>query len=243
MTGERSAPAQETISFGPFELSSGERILRRDGLVLPLGGRALDILICLVGRAGEVVTKEELTDRAWPDIVVEEGSLRVHVAAIRKALRDGQFENRYITNIKGRGYCFVAPVSRLSAAGRPVDDGLISKKSPAFPPRLGRMIGRERAVDTISAQLLTGRFVSIVGSGGIGKTTVAVSVRRRLLEDAELAVFVRGEGIVSCAHAELPVDAKLGHRSRTTKRRSCRTTWAMTKTDAHANKPTITTPQ
>jgi predicted ATPase/DNA-binding winged helix-turn-helix (wHTH) protein len=183
MTGERSAPTQETISFGPFELSSGERILRRDGLVLPLGGRALDILIYLVGRPGEVVTKEELIDHAWPNVVVEEGSLRVHIAAIRKALGDGQFGTRYITNIKGRGYCFVSPVSRLSAASRPVDDGSTSKKRPAFPPRLSRMIGREVAVDTILTQLMTGRFVTIVGAGGIGKTTVAVSIGRRLLEE------------------------------------------------------------
>jgi predicted ATPase/DNA-binding winged helix-turn-helix (wHTH) protein len=190
MTGERSAPTQETISFGPFELSSGERILRRDGLVLPLGGRALDILIYLVGRPGEVVTKEELIDHAWPNVVVEEGSLRVHIAAIRKAL-GGQFGTRYITNIKGRGYCFVAPVSRLSAASRPVADGSTSKKGPAFPPRLSRMIGREVAVDTISAQLMTGRFVTIVGAGGIGKTTVGVSIGRRLFEEfGDLVYFI-----------------------------------------------------
>ncbi len=191
MTGERSAPTQESISFGPFELSSGERILRRDGLVLPLGGRALDILIYLVGRPGEVVTKKELIDHAWPNVVVEEGSLRVHIAAIRKALGDGQFGNRYITSIKGRGYCFVAPVSRLSAASRPVDDGSTSKKGPAFPPRLSRMIGREVAVDTISGQLVTGRFVTIVGAGGIGKTTVAVSIGRRLFEEfGDLVYFI-----------------------------------------------------
>src|SRR5882757_3650064 len=191
MMGERSAPTQETISFGPFELSGGERILRRDGLVLPLGGRALDILVYLVGSPGEVITKEELIDHAWPDVVVEEGSLRVHVAAIRKALKDGQFGTRYITNIKGRGYCFVAPVSRLSATRRPVDDGSTSKKGPAFPPRLSRMIGRETAVDTISAQLVTGRFVTIVGAGGIGKTTVAVSIGRRLFEEfGDLVHFI-----------------------------------------------------
>ncbi len=191
MTGERSAPTQESISFGAFELSSGERILRRDGLVLPLGGRALDILIYLVGRPGEVVTKKELIDHAWPNVVVEEGSLRVHIAAIRKALGDGQFGNRYITSIKGRGYCFVAPVSRLSAASRPVDDGSTSKKGPAFPPRLSRMIGREVAVDTISGQLVTGRFVTIVGAGGIGKTTVAVSIGRRLFEEfGDLVYFI-----------------------------------------------------
>jgi DNA-binding winged helix-turn-helix (wHTH) protein len=71
--------------------------------VLPLGGRAFDILIYLVKRPGQVVTKKELIDHAWPHVVVEEGSLRVHIAAIRKALGDCQFGNRYITNIQGRG--------------------------------------------------------------------------------------------------------------------------------------------
>jgi predicted ATPase/DNA-binding winged helix-turn-helix (wHTH) protein len=191
MKGERSAPTQETIAFGPFELSSGERILRRDGLVLPLGGRALDILFYLVGRPGEVATKKQLIDHAWPDVVVEEGNLRVHIAAIRKALEDGKFGNRYIANVQGRGYCFVAPVSRSSAASRPADHGSTSKKDPALPPRLTRMIGREAAVDTISAQLVTGRFVTIVGAGGIGKTTVAVSIGYRLFgEFGDLVHFI-----------------------------------------------------
>src|SRR4029077_13404642 len=95
------------LKFGPFELSIVERLLWRDGEVLPLGGRALDILIYLAERPGEVIAKKELIDHVWPDVTVEEGSLRVHVAAIRKALRDGQFGNRYLTNIKGRGYSFV----------------------------------------------------------------------------------------------------------------------------------------
>src|SRR5712692_9710481 len=140
------AAVHRKLRFGPFELSIGERILRRDGQVLPLGGRALDILIYLADRPGEVIAKQELIDHVWSDVTVEEGSLRVHIAAIRKALGDGQFGNRYITNIKGRGYCFVAPVSRLGAASRPVDDGSTSKKGPAFPPRLSRMIGREVAL-------------------------------------------------------------------------------------------------
>jgi predicted ATPase/DNA-binding winged helix-turn-helix (wHTH) protein len=191
MKVERSAATQETISFGPFEISSGERILRRDGLALPLGGRALDILIYLAGRPGEVVTKKQLFDHVWPNIAVEEGSLRVHIAAIRKALGDGQFGHRYIANIKGRGYCLVAPVSHFSAASPPVDDGTTSRKGPAFPPRLGRMIGREVAVDRILARLVTGRLVTIVGTGGIGKTTVAVSIGRRLLAQfSDLVYFI-----------------------------------------------------
>src|ERR1700745_1373419 len=94
------------LRFGPFELSIGERVLRRDGQILPLGDRSLDILTYLANRAGEVIAKQELIDHIWPDVTVEEGSLRVHVAAIRKALGDGQFGNRYIANIKRRGYSF-----------------------------------------------------------------------------------------------------------------------------------------
>src|SRR6266536_3857041 len=101
------------LRFGPFELSIGERVLRRDGQVLPLGDRALDILTYLADRPGEVIAKQELIDHVWSDVTVEEGSLRVHVAAIRKALEDGQFGNRYIASVKGRGYSFIESVVRL----------------------------------------------------------------------------------------------------------------------------------
>ena len=80
----------------------------------PSAARALDILIYLADRPGEVIAKQELIDHVWSDVTVEEGSLRVHVAAIRKALGDGQFGNRYIANIKGRGYSFVGTVVPLA---------------------------------------------------------------------------------------------------------------------------------
>jgi len=107
------ARVHRKLRFDPFELSICERVLRRDGQVVPLGGRAFDILIYLADRPGQVVAKQELIDHVWSDVTVEEGSLRVHVSAIRKALRDGQFGNRYIANIKGRGYAFVGTVIRL----------------------------------------------------------------------------------------------------------------------------------
>src|SRR5713101_6810835 len=108
--------AHRKLRFGPFELSIGERVLRREGEALPLGGRALDILIYLAERPGEVIAKQELMDHVWSDVTVEEGSIRVHVAAIRKALGDGQFGNRYIANIKGRGYSFVGTVVPLAGS-------------------------------------------------------------------------------------------------------------------------------
>ena len=101
---------RKNLQFGPFELSVTERVLRRDGVALPIGDRALDILIYLAERPGEVVAKRELMDRVWSDVTVEEGTVQVHVAVIRKALRDGQFGNRYIANIEGRGYSFVGTV-------------------------------------------------------------------------------------------------------------------------------------
>jgi DNA-binding winged helix-turn-helix (wHTH) protein len=104
------------LKFGPFELSIGERLLRREGVALTLGSRAFDILIYLAERPGEVIAKQELIDHVWSDVTVEEVSLRVHVAAIRKALGDGQFGNRYIANVKGRGYSFVGTVVLAGAA-------------------------------------------------------------------------------------------------------------------------------
>ena len=103
----------KTLRFGPFELSSSKRVLRRDGVTLSLGNRAFEILFYLAERPGKVIGKAELIDHVWSDVTVEEGSLRVHVAAIRKALRDGQFGNRYIASVKGRGYSFIESVIRL----------------------------------------------------------------------------------------------------------------------------------
>src|SRR5260370_6224943 len=107
------SPSAIRVRFGPFELNVAERSLKRTNRVIPLGGRAYDILIALLENAGEVVGKAELIERAWPDVTVEEGSLRVHLSALRKALGDGQFGNKYIASKQGHGYTFIAPFSRL----------------------------------------------------------------------------------------------------------------------------------
>jgi DNA-binding winged helix-turn-helix (wHTH) protein len=97
--------------FGPFKLFVAERLLKRGEEILPIGGRALDLLTVLVERAGEVISQKELIARAWPDVVVEKANLRVHIASLRKVLRDGLDGARYISNVAGRGYCFVAAVA------------------------------------------------------------------------------------------------------------------------------------
>ena len=161
------------LRFGPFELSIGERVLRRDGRVLPLGDRALDILTYLADRPGEVIAKQELIDHVWSDVTVEEGSLRVHVAAIRKALGDGQFGNRYIANIKGRGYSFVGTVVRLEhGKGGGSNSPNFRGRLAALPPML---IGREVTESEVCNWIRQGRFVTLLRPGGIGETTVAVA--------------------------------------------------------------------
>jgi len=83
---------------------------------MPLGSRAFDLLFVLVNRPGEVVSKGELMAKAWPDLTVEESSLRFQIAQLRRALGDGQEGERYVTNVPGPGYCFVAPVGRAASS-------------------------------------------------------------------------------------------------------------------------------
>jgi DNA-binding winged helix-turn-helix (wHTH) protein len=114
VAGSDGPPVRETISFGPFRLVVAERLLAKDGEAVAVGGRSLDILIALVERPGEVVSHRELMKRVWPDVTVEEASLRVNLAHLRKALGDGADGIRYIINVPGRGYCFIVPVHRAA---------------------------------------------------------------------------------------------------------------------------------
>jgi DNA-binding winged helix-turn-helix (wHTH) protein len=112
------------ISFGPYRLLASQRLLLEGDQPVRLGSRAFDILAALVERAGEVVGKEQLIARAWPQTFVEESNLKIQVGALRRALGDGQGGNRYVITVPGRRYNFVAPVRRektsLSAPAPPV---------------------------------------------------------------------------------------------------------------------------
>jgi predicted ATPase/DNA-binding winged helix-turn-helix (wHTH) protein len=181
------SPSAIRLRFGPFELNVAERYLKKANQVIPLGGRAYDILIALLENAGEVVSKAELIAKAWPDVTVEEGSLRVHLSALRKALGDGQFGNKYVANIQGHGYSFIAPVTRLPA-DRDRDNASAGLSN--LPPALGRMVGRDNVVLDVQDLLQTEqRLITILGAGGIGKTTVALSVAHGALADFSCAAF------------------------------------------------------
>jgi predicted ATPase/DNA-binding winged helix-turn-helix (wHTH) protein len=174
--------ARDVVSFGPFRLVASERLLTKDGVPVEVGARTLDALIALVSRPNEVVSKGDLLARVWPDVTVEESSLRFHIAALRKALGDGKDGARYITTAAGRGYCFVAPVARSNESADLNPPLTVSFSHANLPSRLRRMVGRDDDVLRLSAQLTASRFVTIVGVGGVGKTTVAVAVGHHLIE-------------------------------------------------------------
>src|SRR6266853_3360494 len=170
------AEIKGVVSFGPFSLIPSERLLTKDGASVELGARALDILIALVSRPNEVVSKNVLLAEVWPDVTVDEGSLRFHIANLRKALGDGKDGARYITTASGRGYCFVAPVSRSTDGSEKPTEATVSFRASNLPSRLSGLVDREEDLEKLSSRLNSARFVTVVGSGGVGKTTVAVAV-------------------------------------------------------------------
>lgn len=104
---------QDNLSyeFGRFRLNVAERVLSRDGEVVPLTPKVLDILLTLVEHRGQVVSKDDLMKRVWPDTFVEEGNLTQNISLLRKALGESPGGVQFIETVPRRGYRFVAPIN------------------------------------------------------------------------------------------------------------------------------------
>jgi predicted ATPase/DNA-binding winged helix-turn-helix (wHTH) protein len=177
----------ERLFFGPFCLSPGERLLTRDDAPVEIGGRSFDLLVALTEQPGRVLSKRELLKRVWSDVVVEDGSLRFHVAGLRKLLGDGADGARYITTQVGVGYAFVAPIDRhrgtSAPAGRPAPaaaDAAPFAGRINIPARLPHLIGRERDVEFLVERVMNTPHFTIVGAAGVGKTSLAIEIGHRL---------------------------------------------------------------
>ncbi len=162
----------------------------------------MGILAALVERSGKLVSKGELIAHVWPDTVVEEDNLKVHIVALRRALGDGQAGRRYVATVPGRGYCFVAPVQHSEPVTPPEDSA--PERAHNLPASSTRTVGRADTITALLSQLQQHRFVSVVGPGGIGKTTVALAAA-----EARLSAYEHGIWFVDLASLRDP-DLVLG---------------------------------
>jgi DNA-binding winged helix-turn-helix (wHTH) protein len=179
---QAGAPALPFFEFGPFRLFPAERRLAKQGETVPLGGRALDILLLLVGNAGKVVTKQELITQVWKGVSVDESGLRAQIASLRRALGDGMEGVRYVINVAGQGYCFVHPLTDPGTPHPSLHAYPDRSRGSPLPRRSTSMIDREDDTRAIRELLARHRFVTVHGAGGIGKTTVALAVATQLLD-------------------------------------------------------------
>lgn len=189
---------QAVLLFGPFVLSVPCRELRLGAAPVALGARAFELLLLLVQRAGQVVGKREIAERLWPDDAMGLGRLRAHVAALRRALREGEAGSRYIVNVLGRGYVFVAAVRRAPAPAMAVRGPAVDMRAlPAPGP--GPLLGREESLATLAGMVRARRLVTVVGAGGLGKSATALALAGRLAPE-----FADGVGYVDLARVEEP---------------------------------------
>jgi predicted ATPase/DNA-binding winged helix-turn-helix (wHTH) protein len=171
------------FSFAPFRLLPERRLLLEGDKPVRLGSRALDILTCLVEHAGRVVSKEELIAKVWPNVFVEESNLKIQVSALRRVLGDGHDGRRFIVAVTGRGYEFVAPVRLVEETRGPAPQPSAAPEKHNLPVVLTRMTGRAEAVAALAERMRRERLVTIVGPGGIGKTTLALAVSETVIPD------------------------------------------------------------
>jgi predicted ATPase/DNA-binding winged helix-turn-helix (wHTH) protein len=209
-----TATRSQVLRFDRFQCLPYQRQLLDGDTPVNLGSRAFDILVVLLDRHGDLVGKDELIAAVWPDTHVEESNLRVHMMALRKALGDDD-EGRFIRTIPGRGYRFIAPVERHDLPQPSVVTVPPQAPPPSnLPVSLARIFGRADIVRALAAQLLQRRFITIVGPGGIGKTTVALKTAESLAKSypdgvcfIDLAPIADAPQLAACLAAALGLGA------------------------------------
>jgi predicted ATPase/DNA-binding winged helix-turn-helix (wHTH) protein len=192
-----------TLKFGRFQVLPHRRELLAEGVPVPLGSRAFDVLMVLIEAGGELVSKDEILSRVWPGMVVEEHSLQFHISALRKVLGE---DRGFIKTISGRGYRFVADITTVAGEQASLPDLGAAFFSPPLPDaeRLTNLpasrpdlIGREAELPEATALATAHRLVTLVGAGGIGKTRLGREVARHLLPRFADGVWVAELGLLS----------------------------------------------
>jgi predicted ATPase/DNA-binding winged helix-turn-helix (wHTH) protein len=177
----KTSTSPRVYQSGEVEIDLARRELRVRGALVPIGGRAFEIIEILLGESGELVTTDQLMERAWPGAIVEENTLQVHISAVRKALGP---DRGMLKNVKGRGYRLLgswhvsegaAPVGESAAT--PLPSHPASNNLPATGTDL---IGRDVVIQELQDLLSAYRLITLTGPGGIGKTRLALEAARQM---------------------------------------------------------------
>ena len=199
----------ETFDFGPYRLIPSKRVLLAGKAPVDLGSRALDILILLARHCGEVVTRRHILELIWPGVILNEANLRVQMSELRRAL--GSVGSAYIRNVHGRGYMFVAPIEAVHRSGA-ISTSTSGSAITMLPTTLQPTVGRDDVIETLVSLTLARRFVTIVGPGGIGKTTVAIELGARLASQFKGEIRYVDLGALNAPDEVLPtIAAALGY--------------------------------
>jgi predicted ATPase/DNA-binding winged helix-turn-helix (wHTH) protein len=200
--------------FGAFTLWENQRRLERSGQPVHLGPRTFDLLLQLLRHAGKPIGREQLLSTVWQGVVVEETSVRVHMSLLRKALGapgDGDGCTEWITTIPRRGYLFAGTVHREQASPAAIERAASGPALAHLPVRLDPLLGREHDVSTVLSALDVQRLVTIVGPGGIGKTSIAIRTAERLQSRQAVRIaFADLAPLISSRHVHGTVIRALG---------------------------------
>jgi predicted ATPase/DNA-binding winged helix-turn-helix (wHTH) protein len=202
MTTSGPTPTTDEIFFGPFRLLPAQHLLLKGDQPVAIGSRALDVLIALLEFPGELVSKEKLMARVWPNVFVEPANLTVHISALRRVLGDQANGNRFLINIHGRGYRFVAPTTVRPVSELPATkSNLIETRTGNLPAITSLLLGRDGAIAESSAQLSQNRLLTIVGPGGVGKTAMSLALAERQVTEYEDGIWRVDLSFVDSSHA------------------------------------------
>ncbi len=192
MDAASEAPA--SVAFDRFRVLPHRRELLADGRPIRLGGRAFDVLIALIEAHGAVVGKDALMARVWPDRVIEENNLQAQISALRAAFGP---ERELIRTIAGRGYQFTGEIRVLPASPDERTGAGVAAAQPKstpsptnLPEPVSEVIGRDTEVEEVFSLVNAHRLVTLTGTGGIGKTRLALAVARRLLPEFAAGVWL-----------------------------------------------------
>jgi predicted ATPase/DNA-binding winged helix-turn-helix (wHTH) protein len=169
---DAAATLPARLLFGRFELQPFERRLLVDGIEATLGGRAFDVLLILAEHMGLLVSRNELIDRVWSGLVVEENNLSVQVHALRRVLGTD-----VVVTVPGRGYRLVTSVDAVMPLGASLHEP--SSPRTGLPESGTPLVGRETELAALAALMKQHRLVTVIGAGGIGKTRLAHALMRR----------------------------------------------------------------